>query len=179
MLREEFDEVINELIDSYGQNKYPPRSVDKLWFAIKFISQKEFQHAVDQIVEDGYGYPNTMKIRKALSASIQRHKTNEKKKKIDSFISSGDGCEKCGNTGFVTAFLKENPFAEYAFKCPFCDVAELMSISSDFVTWDNGKTDKFIPVSMTHFSAGMEAVKKLREKYLSEFQKTNVIFETS
>ena len=163
MKYEEFQEVIKDLQDDYGVDKWFPRRVDKLWQLVENINVNQLKHALDQIAEESNYSPSIQKIKIKLAGPIQRAREAKKQQIIDNYKNSNNTCSYCGLTGLVTAVKKQNPYAKYSFRCNRCEMSNLLQLSWAIPEWDQNRYEDFKIITWNNTEFDMQEVKSWQE----------------
>lgn len=143
---QEFTAVMKRFADGYGTRFYPEPTTKAIFEIVKWLSMVEFDKVLQILVDEHTRAPVPANFRKAaapfLKTAFDRHRLDQVKA-----ASENNNCARCGNTGMIMALLRENPRAEYAFRCSSCAIANSRNIGNGIPTWGVEFKDRYIPVA--------------------------------
>lgn len=156
MERNEFNAVMKEIGDYFGEKNFPPKVSDVVWQVVRRISKQEFRQVVNVLVEESTRPPSPAAIRKAAGPYIRNAELAWRNAEIKKLEGQTERCMACGGSGYVFAMDRENPALEYSFACHQCHAPRVRGFkvvkgsSNDpkaVREWDDSLKEKFIPVS--------------------------------
>ena len=120
MTRSEFNNIMTELTDNFGEKIYPPARISIIWAAVQGLDGGEFRGILRHLVMNERFAPAPGKIISACYESLNRQMVAEKRKKLEELQASGTQCRWCGNCGTVSAHPKDPRIKRgqpFAFRC--------------------------------------------------------------
>lgn len=117
----EFTTQIDRMKDVYGSKYFPPERVAVLWLEVKEKSGPVLKDVVTKLIIEQYSVPPVSKIIEAMNYFTTRI--------AHSKHSGNPDCEDCLGSGFITAWEREPPHCEPAFRCS-CPIGRTMSKSA-------------------------------------------------
>lgn len=140
MNKEDFQTGMDKLRGLYGEKYYPPERIATFWDAVKDLSRSDWLAVVNELIGANTYAPMLDKVR-VVSAPFQA-RANERRK--EQLSTRQVYCRVCDGSGFARAkhkvLTQEQPFH---FRCPFCDSAQLRSLSHKIPLWDQATFGEF------------------------------------
>ncbi len=159
MLESEFDEIIEELVDSYGQNHFPPKVVGRIWAIFKNLTKEEFRNGLDLIIEETPYAPTIARLRKALKAALDKNNANDRMKKMEE-LRKDNYCQVCGCGGLVNAISASNGL-NYSYRCCYCQAANILRLSTKIPTWTEERRSRFFLMTDNNFPKAKETQNRI------------------
>lgn len=124
-----FNEIIDRLPDNYGKTmSFEQR--EHLFKKLGNITELELEKIVEELI-------STSKFMPAISEVILLGR-DAVKNSVTVIESTAHQCKKCWGSGIVSARMKGELTAPYAFRCPYCPVAVQMGLSLKIPIWHDG-----------------------------------------
>jgi len=132
MTREEFQDLVSQLVRAYGDRAYPEERISRLWNRLQYIHPKIAQNAIDNLIADNLQPPLMTKIleachaQKKLFPSLDQDPYSQIRDHLRQMQNDKQLCDKCWNLGVLTAYRKDrfgNPSEEFLCTCPSGQIA--------------------------------------------------------
>jgi ribosomal protein L37AE/L43A len=143
----EFEKLMGELRDYYGEKGFPPKSATVIFRLVKDLTPGEFSQVIEQLTEQEVRAPSPAVIKRQAQPLINRARERRQRQKLEELERSGTFCVYCGHSGYVTALKRTSPCAEFSFRCPFCPATKVRRQSEKIPFWSDEWKADFVPVS--------------------------------
>ncbi len=130
------------LTETYGDKHYPPERARAIYEEVKDVPVESVEKIVTDLIADRQ-YPPMRDAFRAAAAGFKGWKQNPDLQRLY----SSSSCRWCGLSGFMFA-TKTNPKispGRYAFRCPFCEAAEIKVLSTKIPQWSKKYVGEFWP----------------------------------
>lgn len=122
--------------------EYAPDRLDKLYYAIRHVSDRDLEDAIGDIIDFTNRAPTIGAIKEKLREKSFRAKADTERSHINSMASNGYDCKLCKGTGMVLARKKTDPIyvSPFCFKCN-CEIGTRKVFS--FPVWGDFRLKDF------------------------------------
>lgn len=163
----DFKDVMNQLVDYYGDKAFSPHARSILWRILSPLSRSEALRVIELVAEEHSRAPSIAAIKKAAAPYLRDAETRRQRLEIERLEQMREGrCQSCDFTGYVLALSRADLTIEYSFRCPSCPAARARRIDERIQQWSDELKTNFIPVSFRNESH--EAAKKAQRKSNAE-----------
>lgn len=108
----EFWTQIERLGSAFGERNFLPGRMKDVYSFLKPLSAGEFSSAVSHLIDESTHPPTPAKIKEACRPLVDRANQIARSIAAEKYQKAGSGhwCQYCGNTGVITAVLKEGVY---------------------------------------------------------------------
>lgn len=138
----QFQPQAARLIQFFGKNTFPAERVTALYEVVKELTEAELRQLVSAVIEEESRVPPISRFRE-LARPFLEQSAWRKKKELDRQAESRGACYWCASSGIIMAKHRTMSGADTAFRCPFCEAAQLKGMGNAIMLWTNDHLETY------------------------------------
>lgn len=147
MNRDEFTRAFDELVECYGDRAFPAEMRMRIWRFAEPLHFGDFVQVLEHVIDESPRTPTPGTIKRACMPLLRKVSQAKMAERIRTLEEAEDKCEYCASSGFITVLLRENPAAEFSFRCNRCGAAAVRRLSQSIPVWSDELRGKYAPFS--------------------------------